>query len=83
LNSASIAIGIFDVSSTIQRLYNKKLINPPRFLPNAIQLEVVMGSIAYGVANENPDMDIYGFCIPGREDVFPHTKGEIPGFISA
>lgn len=39
-----------------------------------------MGSIAYGVANENPDMDIYGFCIPGREDVFPHLRGEIPGF---
>lgn len=25
-------------------------------------------------------MDVYGFCIPPKEDVFPHLRGEIPGF---
>lgn len=45
-----------------------------------MQMEVVMGSIAYGVSGDSSDMDIYGFCIPGRDDVFPHTRGEIPGF---
>lgn len=39
-----------------------------------------MGSIAYGVSNEGSDRDIYGFCIPPKEEVFPHLDGEIPGF---
>ena len=68
------------MSSIIQRLAKNKLISPPKFLPNAIQMEVVMGSIAYGVSGDSSDMDIYGFCIPNRDDVFPHTRGEIPGF---
>ena len=67
------------MSSIIQRLASNKLISPPKFLPNAIQMEVVMGSIAYGVAGDSSDMDIYGFCIPNSDDVFPHTRGEIPG----
>lgn len=68
------------MSSTIQRLTKNKLITPPKFLANAIQMEVIMGSIAYGVSSDSSDMDIYGFCIPNRGDVFPHTRGEIPGF---
>ena len=68
------------MSSIIQRLTKNKLISPPKFLPNAIQMEVVMGSVAYGVSGDSSDMDIYGFCIPNRDDVFPHTRGEIPGF---
>ncbi len=68
------------MSSTIQRLAQQKLIQPPKFLPNAIQMEVIMGSVAYGVSNDSSDWDIYGFCIPNRDDVFPHTRGEILGF---
>ncbi|BDI28025.1 hypothetical protein CCAX7_000760 [Capsulimonas corticalis] len=26
------------------------------------------------------DTDLYGFCIPEKETVFPHLRGEIPGF---
>jgi predicted nucleotidyltransferase len=26
------------------------------------------------------DIDIYGFCIPEKDMVFPHLRGEIPGF---
>jgi predicted nucleotidyltransferase len=39
-----------------------------------------MGSIAYGVSSDQSDHDIYGFCIPPKEEVFPHLNGEIPGF---
>jgi len=53
---------------------------PPKFLETGVQYEVVMGSIAYGVAEDYSDMDIYGFAIPPRDWVFPHLRGEIPGF---
>ncbi len=61
---------------------NKKglLQTPPKFLESAVQYEVLMGSMAYGVANESSDMDVYGFAIPPRDYVFPHLRGEIPGF---
>lgn len=52
----------------------------PAFLETAVQYEVVMGSIAYGVAEDHSDMDVYGFAIPPRDWVFPHLRGEIPGF---
>jgi predicted nucleotidyltransferase len=39
-----------------------------------------MGSFAYGVAGDDSDSDIYGFCIPPKEMVFPHLSGEIRGF---
>ena len=68
------------MASKIQQLIKKKLITPPKFLSSAVQLEVIMGSVAYGVANDNSDLDIYGFCIPERSFVFPHTIGEIQGF---
>lgn len=42
--------------------------------------ETLMGSIAYGVSSDQSDHDIYGFCIPPKEEVFPHLNGEIPGF---
>ncbi|WNO10846.1 DNA polymerase beta superfamily protein [Teredinibacter sp. KSP-S5-2] len=56
------------------------LINPPHFLDTGVQYEVIMGSIAYGVSNDNSDMDIYGFAIPPRDTVFPHLQGYIHGF---
>jgi len=39
-----------------------------------------MGSVAYGVSSDASDMDIYGFCIPPKDIIFPHLRGEIPGF---
>jgi len=69
------------MGSTYQSLCQKGLIqSPPKFLDTAIQYEVVMGSIAYGVATDSSDMDIYGFAIPPRDYVFPHLRGEIVGF---
>jgi predicted nucleotidyltransferase len=39
-----------------------------------------MGSVAYGVSGDTSDCDIYGFCIPPKEMIFPHLGGEIEGF---
>ncbi|MCC7335186.1 MAG: nucleotidyltransferase domain-containing protein [Pirellulaceae bacterium] len=68
------------MSSTIAKLTQRGLIRPPSFLPSNVMYETIMGSIAYGVSNEGSDRDIYGFCIPPKEEVFPHLDGEIPGF---
>ena len=40
----------------------------------------MMGSVAYGVSSDTSDTDVYGFCIPKKDMIFPHLKGEIPGF---
>lgn len=57
--------------------------SPPHFLETGVQYEVVMGSIVYGVAEDYSDMDVYGFAIPPRDFLFPHLRGEIPGFDDA
>jgi uncharacterized protein len=66
--------------STLQRLTDRGLVKPPRWLPANVQYETIMGSVAYGVSSDTSDMDVYGFAIPPREDVFPHLRGEILGF---
>jgi len=67
--------------SMVVDLHEKGLIkSAPRFLSGGIQYEVIMGSVAYGVSHDQSDMDIYGFCIPPRDYVFPHLRGEVTGF---
>lgn len=62
-------------------LQNLGVIHPPKFLCDNTHLVVVSGSTAYGVADpKSSDSDCYGFCIPPKEIVFPHTAGYIPGF---
>jgi len=68
------------MTSTIHSLAKRNLIRPPKWLPDNTHYETVMGSIAYGVATDTSDFDVYGFCIPPRENIFPHLAGEIPGF---
>jgi len=68
------------MTSYTSRLEDKKLISPPKWLCNQIQYECIMGSMAYGVARDNSDLDIYGFAIPPKEMIFPHLNGEINGF---
>jgi predicted nucleotidyltransferase len=58
----------------------KGLISPPKWLPANIHYEVMTGSVSYACSSDTSDMDIVGFCIPPKEDVFPHLSGEIPGF---
>jgi predicted nucleotidyltransferase len=69
----------------VQHLVQQKLINPPHWLPSNLHYLTIMGSVAYGVADttseeETSDIDLYGFCIPPRDIVFPHTAGAIWGF---
>jgi uncharacterized protein len=69
----------------IQHLTEQKLISPPAWLPANTMYLTIMGSIAYGVADTNDeefqsDFDVYGFCIPPKEVVFPHLAGEVWGF---
>lgn len=53
----------------------------PTHVPESLQYLTVMGSQAYGVADEDSsDMDVYGFSIPPKKMIFPHLEGYIPGF---
>jgi len=68
------------MGSIVDRLTKLELINPPGHVRGQVQLEVMMGSVAYGVEGESSDVDVYGFCIPAKDDIFPHLRGEIVGF---
>ena len=68
------------MSSVVQRLADRKRITPPKFLPKNVCYETIMGSVAYGVASDTSDVNIYGFAIPPKDLIFPHLAGEIPGF---
>ena len=63
-----------------QRLTDRGLIKPPRWLPGNVQYETIMGSVAYGVSSDTSDVDVYGWAIPPKDDLFPHLRGEVPGF---
>ena len=67
--------------SVVARLYSKKLITPPYWLPNNIIGEVLSGSHSYGCNDPGAsDEDIVGICIPRPGIVFPHLEGHILGF---
>ena len=69
------------MSSHFANLTDRNMLpGAPKFLKSAIQYEVIMGSMAYGVSNDSSDMDVYGFAIPPKDYVFPQLRGEIPGF---
>ena len=66
----------------LSALVKKGLISPPAFVTDCLQYLTLMGSQAYGVANtgdkeQMSDWDIYGFCIPYKDMIFPHLRGEI------
>ena len=66
--------------STLQHLAEKELVKPPRWLPANVMYETIMGSVAYGVSGDTSDMDVCGWAIPPKDDVFPHLRGEVAGF---
>lgn len=39
-----------------------------------------MGSVAYGASDASSDIDIYGFCMPPKNILFPYSMGYIYGF---
>lgn len=67
------------MSKLLRRLKDKGLISPPRFLQDGTQYLCIMGSAAYGCSNIDSDLDIYGYCIPHKSVLFPHTAGYIEG----
>jgi hypothetical protein len=68
------------MSNIINDLVQKKLAHPPAWLSSNTHYLTMMGSVAYGVSSDTSDMDLYGFCLPPKEIVFPHLSGEIFGF---
>lgn len=68
----------------LRHLLAHNLIHPPGWLESNVHYLTIMGSMAYGVedttATTISDMDLYGFCIPPKEVVFPHLAGEVWGF---
>lgn len=68
------------MSSLIQTLCKRGLIKPPKWVRDATQYEAMVGSVMYGVSDDLSDVDVNGFCVPRRDMVFPHLRGEIPGF---
>ena len=68
------------MGSITDKLISQNKISPPNFIKNNVHFEVQMGSVAYGCSNDHSDIDIYGFCIPPKDVIFPHLKGIIHGF---
>ena len=68
------------MSSTVQKLTEAGVINPPNDVKSNTMYETVVGSVAYGVANDASDYDVNGFFIPKAENLFPHLRGHLLGF---
>ncbi len=64
----------------LERLAKAGIAHPPKWLVSNVGYLTVMGSMAYGCNDDDSDLDVYGFGLPPKEDVFPHLRGEIPGF---
>jgi predicted nucleotidyltransferase len=68
------------MASHLAHLVSNKLVDPPKWLVSNEIYEAQIGSVAYGCSSDTSDMDIIGICIPHKEDIFPHLRGEIPDF---
>ena len=68
------------IINKMKRLKKEGKINPPSFVIEDLEYLVIMGSVAYGVNEDYSDLDLYGFCIPPKEIIFPHLNGQINGF---
>lgn len=66
--------------SYVESLMNKGIAHAPKWFKGNVAYETIMGSMAYGAANDNSDLDLYGFVMPPLQYVFPHTQGYIIGF---
>lgn len=70
------------MSKLITRLVKEKKATPPKWLPDNTMYLCQMGSVAYGVATEYSDKDIYGFAVPPKNMLFKPLNQCIPGFDS-
>ena len=60
------------MSSVVKQLIDAKLMTPEHPCAVDTVLEVIMGSKAYGVSQDDSDVDIYAVCMPPKTMVFPH-----------
>ena len=58
----------------------QKLANIPEWIPSNTHYVCRIGSVMYGISNDTSDEDLYSWCIPKKEVVFPHLSGYISGF---
>ena len=68
------------VINDIKRLERTRVVSPPSWLLSNVHYLAIVGSESYGAATNLSDRDVQGFCIPPKDDIFPHLRGEIPGF---
>jgi hypothetical protein len=66
--------------SIFQKLEKKGLLNGAPACVLRPELEIIGGSLSYGVSGDSSDMDVVSVCIPSKEEVFPHLNGRVPGF---
>lgn len=64
----------------IKELADKKLIDPPKFVPDQLIGLMTAGSVSYGISTENSDVDLVGLCMPPLHYIFPSLTGSINGF---
>lgn len=67
------------MSSIVFKLIDQNVLQAPSYVKNT-HYEVITGSYAYNVSQDTSDIDIYGWCIPNKEIVFPHLQGKIANF---
>lgn len=65
---------------TTKLVSDKTIKDYPKWLPANIHYETIMGSQAYGVSRDSSDCDVYGWCLPPIDLIFPHRSGHIEGF---
>jgi predicted nucleotidyltransferase len=68
------------MSSSVEKLTKRGLINPPNDVKSNTMYETIVGSIAYGVADDLSDFDVNGFYIPAAHKLFPTMRGHLLGF---
>ncbi len=68
------------MSSIVQKLNKLGLLSAQQPFIFDTEYEAIMGSFAYGVSGNTSDIDLYAFCVPPKDYVFPHLTGYINGF---
>ena len=68
------------MSSVVKKVTKEGLFKPDHPFVEDTVYEVIMGSMAYGVAANSSDLDIYAVVVPFESMIFPHLTGKIQGF---
>lgn len=80
IESIHYGLNKIQLAMIITEFADRGLISPPKWLLTNCCYLTYMGSRAYGTATEGSDYDVFGFCVPKLDSIFPHLAGDIPGF---